>query len=100
MSRPLLAEHFAKSYLLYERCGRLTTHFRRSAGRGAAWLARLTGGLERAKRCANRQTPRWRPSETAKVKRSRFSMNPRSRASQALCDSANPQVGAKRRRHS
>jgi hypothetical protein len=24
----------------------VTTHFRRSAGRGAAWLARLTGGQE------------------------------------------------------
>jgi hypothetical protein len=39
-------EHFAISYLLYERCARVTAHFRRSAGRGAAWLARLTGGQE------------------------------------------------------
>jgi hypothetical protein len=46
MSRPLLAEHFANSYLLYERCAKVTMHFRRSAGRGAAWLARLTGGQE------------------------------------------------------
>jgi hypothetical protein len=30
-------ERFAISYLLYERCARATTHFRRSAGRGAAW---------------------------------------------------------------
>ena len=28
---------FSKSYLLYERCARVATHFRRSEGRGAAW---------------------------------------------------------------
>ena len=41
-----MEERFAYSYLLYERCDKVTTHFRRSAGRGAAWLARLTGGQE------------------------------------------------------
>jgi hypothetical protein len=34
----------------------------------------LDWGLERAKRCANRQTRRSRPSEAAKVKRCRFSI--------------------------
>ena len=34
---PEAHERLAKSYLLYERCAKVTMHFRRSAGRGAAW---------------------------------------------------------------
>jgi hypothetical protein len=41
----------------------------------ACLVSALDWGLGRAKRCANRQTPRSRPSETAKVKRSRFRLS-------------------------